>query len=140
MKHKNLILAILFGVSLAFASVASAQTPTLTPEQKIEKRLAHIQKRLGLTDDQAAQLKAIFQQNQQQLMADRQALKNAVPGNGAKKEAAKQLQSDRQAMMEKMGAVLTPAQREQFKKMMVQNIERKQERLERRKERILNHK
>ena len=140
MKHKNLILTALFSASLAIASIVSAQTPALTPEQKIEKRLAHVKQRLGLTDAQADQLKAIFEQNQQQLIADRQALKNAVPGNGAKKDAAKQLQSDRKAMMEKMGAVLTPEQREKFKQMLVERIDRKQERLERRKEMIMKQK
>jgi periplasmic protein CpxP/Spy len=135
MRIKTLLLALLFGSSLALASVASAQTTAqapamLTPQQKMEKRLAHATKVLKLTDAQADQLKSIWEQNAAKLDADRDAMRAAAKGTDAHKDAVKQLATDRKGMMQQMKSVLTPEQLKKFKKMMLRNIERREKRLQ----------
>ena len=137
MKIKNLFLALLFGASLVISGVASAQTPVLTPEQKIEKRLAHAQKRLGLTDQQVDQLKTILVQNQQKMQADRQALAATTKGTDARKDALKQLGVDRKDLAGQLKSVLTPEQLRKFKAMRIAQIERRERRLERREKKLM---
>ena len=136
MKLKNLYLAILFGVSLTISGVASGQTPSLTPEQKIEKRLAHAQKRLGLTDQQVDQLKTIMVQNEQKIQTDRQAIAAAAKGTDARKDALKQLATDRKGETGQLKSVLTAEQYQKFKRMRIAEIESKERRLERRERRL----
>lgn len=135
MKIKTLILALFFSISLALASVASAQTNTsqapamLTPEQKMDMRLAHMKKALKLTDAQADQLKAIWEQNDSKLAADHTAVRAAAKGTDARKDAFKQLATDRKSMMEQMKGVLTPAQAKKFKNMRLRMVERREQHL-----------
>ena len=136
MKLKNLYLAILFGISLAISGVASGQTPSLTPEQKIEKRLAHVQKRLGLTDQQVDQLKTILVQNEQKILADRQALAATSKGTDARKDARKQIATDSKDETGQLKGVLSPEQLKKFKQMRIAQIERKERRLERREDNL----
>jgi periplasmic protein CpxP/Spy len=126
----SLIIAALFSVT-AFAQNGG----TLTPEQRIEKRLAHAQKRLNLTDDQVAKLKAILEQNMAKIKADRQAMKNAQPGP-ARQDARKQMQADAKSMRDQIKTVLTPEQLKKFKELRIQQIERRQQRLEKMKQRL----
>jgi len=139
MKIKNLFIALLFGVSLIISGVAVAQTPppSLTPEQKIEKRLAHEQKRLGLTDQQVDQLKTILEQNQQKIQADRQAIQAAPEGTPARKDARKQLWADQKTRAEQFKSVLTPEQYRRFKVMRIAELERRERRLERQENRLM---
>src|ERR1051326_9062178 len=97
----SLIIAALFSVT-AFAQ--NGGDPTLTPEQRIEKLLAHAQKQLNLTDDQVAKLKAILKQNQAKIKADRQSMRAAQPGP-AKQDARKQLMTDAKSMRDQMKTV-----------------------------------
>jgi len=127
----SLIIAALFSVT-AFAQNGPG---TLTPEQRIEKRLAHAQKRLNLTDDQIAKLKAILEQNMAKIQADRQAMRAAQLGP-AKQDARKQLQTDAKSMREQMKTVLTPEQIKKFKELRIKQIERRQQRLEKMKQRL----
>jgi hypothetical protein len=136
MKLKNLYIAILFGLSLTISGVASGQTPSLTPEQKIEKRLAHAQKRLGLTDQQVDQLKTILVQNEQKIQADRQALAATTQGTPARKDALKQIATDRKDETGQLKGVLSPEQLKKFKQMRIAQIERKERRLERREDNL----
>ena len=143
MKKTSFILALVLAASLSQVTPGHAQSetpklntpaaPLLTPEQRIEKRLAHARKKLNLTDAQVDQMRAILKDNMSKLMADRQNLRNVTPGNGAVRDAHKQLMTDRKAMMERMKGVLTPDQLEKFKKMRMEQIDRQQERLARRK-------
>ena len=126
----SLIIAALFSVT-AFAQNGG----TLTPEQRIEKRLAHAQKRLNLTEDQVAKLKAILEQNHAKIQADRQAMRAAQPGP-AKQDARKQLQTDAKSMRDQMKTVLTPEQLKKFKDLRIKQIEHRQERLEKMKQRM----
>jgi Spy/CpxP family protein refolding chaperone len=139
MKIKNLFISLLFGVSLITSGVAAAQTPppSLTPEQKIEKRLAHEQKRLGLTDQQVDQLKSILEQNQQKIQADRQAAAAAAKGTPARKDALKQLAADQRTRAEQFKSVLTPEQYRRFKAMRIAELERRERRLERQENRLM---
>ena len=142
MKIKALLLAGLLGGSLALASIATAQTTTpqtptmLTPEQKMDKRLAHVTKALKLTDAQADQLKSIWEQNDSKLEADRDAVQAAAKGTDARKDAIKQLATDRKAMMEQMKGVLTADQLKKFKKMRLQMVERREEHLKKVEQRL----
>lgn len=135
MKLKATLLTLI--ITALFSATAFAQTDggTLTPEQRIEKRLAHAKKRLNLTDDQAAKLKAILEQNQAKLKADRLAMKNAQAGP-ARQDARKQMMADMKSMREQMKAVLTPDQLKKFKELRLKQIEHRQQRLEKRKQRL----
>ena len=139
MKIKNLFIALLFGVSLVVSGVAAAQTPppSLTPEQKIEKRLAHAQKRLGLTDQQVDQLKTILVQNQQKIQADRQTIAATTKGTDARKDALKQIAADRKELAGQLKSTLTPEQLRKFKAMGIAEIERRERRLERRENKLM---
>jgi hypothetical protein len=137
MKLKNLFIAVFFGVSLFVSGVAAGQTPSLTPEQKIEKRLAHAQKRLGLTDQQVDQLKTILVQNQQKIQADRQALAATTKGTDARKDALKQIGADRKDLGGQLKSVLTAEQLRKFKAMRIAQIERRERRLERRENKLM---
>src|SRR6185312_3112760 len=95
MKVYNLLKPLVLVGSLSLSSLAFAQAtpvaqpaqniPTAytgrankTPEQRLEKRLTYMQKKLGLSDQQVSQVRSILQQNQAKLKADRQAFKNAA--------------------------------------------------------------
>jgi Spy/CpxP family protein refolding chaperone len=132
----SLIIAALFSAT-AFAQAGGSQgdNQTLTPEQRIEKRLAHAKKRLDLTDDQVAKLKAIFEQNQAKIKADRLAMKNAQPGP-ARQDARKQMQQDRKGVRDQLKGVLTPDQLKKFKELRLKQIEHRQDRLEKMKQRL----
>ena len=135
MTLKTFLLSFVFVFALASASLAQAQTTPpdnggqsgaamLTPEQRIEKRLAHEQKALGLTDDQVAKLKAILQQNMAKIRADRQA-------NQADR---KQMMSDMKSMRDQMKDILTPDQLKKWKQERLQQIDRQEKRLQRQKQ------
>ena len=143
MKIKTYLLAGLIAAgSVGASNVALAQAPDsarhhhmmLTPEQRIEKRLAHAKKKLGLSDDQVAKLKAILEQNEAQLKADREAMRSAAPGTDAKKDARQKLLADTKSIREQLKGVLTPDQLKKWKEMKMEQIDRREQRLEKRKE------
>jgi Spy/CpxP family protein refolding chaperone len=143
MKTKTILFALFFGVSLAFGSVAMAQTPAttpaptiLTPEQKLEKRLAHDAKRLHLTPAQTDQLRTIWEQAAPQIQADRSAIEAAAPGTPARKAAREQLATDLRARDDQMKTVLTPEQLRKFKRMLIRDLERRELRLLREEQRL----
>jgi Spy/CpxP family protein refolding chaperone len=107
----------------------------LTPEQRIEKRIAHEQKKLGLTDDQVAKLKAILEQNMDKLKADREAMRSAAAGT-ARQDARKTFMADMKSMREQMKPVLTPEQIKMWKQEKIDRIDRREERLEQRKQQL----
>jgi hypothetical protein len=142
MKYKTLFFAIILSTPLFIASYAAAQTPPasgaatqaapmLTPEQRIERRLAHARKKLGLSDAQVAQLRTILQQNEGKIMADRQAMRTSPQGD-ARKDARKHMAADVKSMAEQMKGVLSADQFKKWKEMKIDQIQRRQKRLERR--------
>ncbi len=143
MKTKTILFILILGVSLALSSAALAQTPNttqapviLTPEQKLEMRLAHVAKRLKLTDAQTAQLRTIWQQAAPQIEADRSAIEAAAPGTPARKAARVQLAADLKARDMQLKTVLTPPQLAKFKRMMIRDLERRELRLRREEQRL----
>ena len=140
------LLSIAFFLTILLISSGlrvQAQTPApvpngsgvqmLTPEQKLDKRLAHMQKKLKLTDAQVAQLRTILQQHMDKLQADRQTMQQAAPGSDARKDARKQLVADAKSLSSELKPVLTPEQIKEFKKMRIEQINRHEARLEKRK-------
>jgi Spy/CpxP family protein refolding chaperone len=146
MKTTRLLsIALLVTILLTGSLRAQEQTPPpangssvqmLTPEQKLDKRLAHLQKKLKLTDAQVSQLRTIIQQHMATLQADRQNLRQAAPGTDARKDARKQLATDAKSLTSDLKPVLTPEQIKEFKKMRIEQINRQEERLEKRKNAI----
>ncbi|MDP4199217.1 MAG: hypothetical protein Q8922_05600 [Bacteroidota bacterium] len=137
-------LAFTFAFLTALATSGFAQVPTtpdngttngamLTPEQRLEKRLAHAQKKLDLSDDQVAKLKTILGENMTKLRTDRQALRSAAEGSAERKAARQQMMSDMKSMREQLKSVLSPEQLKKFKQMRLDQIERQEKRLERQK-------
>ncbi len=84
------------------------------PEQKLELRLAHVAKRLKLTDAQTDQLHTIWQQSAPQIEADRSTIETATPGTPARKTARAQLAADLKARDLQLKTVLTPDQQRKF--------------------------
>ena len=133
----SLMTAPLLTVSTVAAQAAAPAPPSgvqsapvqLTDEEKMERRiehLQHMQKKLGLTDAQVAQIKSVWQANKAKLLADRQAFQTS---SGCARHAAhKQLNNDRKSMMAQVKAILTPAQQKQFAEMREMNRERRIER------------
>jgi Spy/CpxP family protein refolding chaperone len=121
-----------------FATSAYAQVVTpppqsapvqLTDEQKMERRiehLQHMQKKLGLTDNQVAQIKSIWQANKAKLLADRQAFQSA--SGAARRAAHKQLNADRKSTMGQVKGVLTADQQKKFAEIREVRRERRQDR------------
>jgi Spy/CpxP family protein refolding chaperone len=145
MKTKIILFTLFFGTSILGNNVALAQTPTtppaqapviLTPEQKLELRLAHVAKRLKLTDAQTDQLHTIWQQSAPQIEADRSAIETATPGTPARKTARAQLAADLKARDLQLKTVLTPEQQRKFKRMMIRNLERRELRLRREEQKL----
>ncbi len=140
MTLKTFLLPIAFAMALTTGSIAQAQTPPpdngaangamLTPEQRIEKRLAHEQKVLGLTDDQVAKLKVILAQNMAKIRADRQAAHAAAEGSPERKAARQQAMADKKALRGQLKDVLTAEQLKKFKEMRLEQIDRQEHRLE----------
>ncbi len=98
--------AIVLGSAVAFGATSYAHGGD--PSKRFEKRIEHMKKNLGLTDQQATQMRAIFDQNKVKLETDHDAVKKAMDAN---KPAAKaQFKADREAMQQQMNAVLTPDQ------------------------------
>jgi Spy/CpxP family protein refolding chaperone len=142
MRTKIILFTLFLGVSLALYNVAIAQDSTkqapalLTPEQKLDMRLAHVAKRLKLTDAQTAQLRTIWQQSAAKIEADRAAVEAAAPGTDARKDARKQLAADLKTRDAQLKSVLTPRQLEKFKRMMIRNLERRERRLHREEQKL----
>lgn len=131
MRFRTTIFCLIISGLFATNAMSQAGGGALTPEQRIEKRLAHQQKKLGLTDDQVAKLKSILEQNMSRLKADRLAMRAAAPGPD-KQAARKTMQSDMKSLREQLKQILTPEQLKKWKQEQIEQIDRRQERLERR--------
>jgi len=85
------------------------QKPTMTPEQRIEKRVSALQKKLTLTDAQASQVKQLFEAQEK-----------------IKEDDKKDAKASHQNMIDQMGKILTPDQMAKFKEMQEQRMDKKQ--------------
>ena len=145
MTRTSILRALVLSATLLAGTTAMAQTPTgggmtpapnapmLTPAQRLERRLAHEQKALGLTDAQVAQLRTILQQDQAKIQADRAAMRAAQPG-AAKQGARQQLAADGKSMRDQLKGVLTPDQLAKWKAQKLNQLDRRERRLEHRKQ------
>ncbi len=136
-------IAVIVAQFAVFSAQAQTNSPTtnapngaqsapvqLTEEQKMDRRiehLEHMQKRLGLTDEQVAQIRSVWQTNRAKLVADRAAFQNS--SGGARRMAHRQLNQDRKSTMAQVKNVLTPDQQKKFAD--IQGI-RRERRIERR--------
>jgi len=108
------LLAFLFtSASTSFAQTAATPSPDdqkpwmgrghMQDGEMMQHRLEHLQKmkeQLGLTDDQVAKIKAVWEANKAKLKADREAVR----------AAQKQMGADSKAVMEQVKSLLTPDQ------------------------------
>ena len=104
--------------SAAWNSI-NAEAPTSMmkgdPSEKIEKRVTHMTKALGLTEQQASQVKQILEANMPKMKADHKALKDATDANRASLKA--QFKADREATQSQIKGILTPDQQKKFAEM-----------------------
>jgi Spy/CpxP family protein refolding chaperone len=103
--------AISFG---AFTAVAQRGNS----DQMIEKRIEHMKSNLGLNDAQVAKIKAIYEQNEPAMKADRDAVKTAAKGSEAQKAAEQKMRVDMQQVHEQVMPILTPEQQTKLKEEM----------------------
>jgi Spy/CpxP family protein refolding chaperone len=73
------------------------------------KMVEHMQKKLGLSDQQVTQIKDIYARNQATMKADRDAIKAAANDN-AKKAAFQKMRADMQAVQAQVNPILTADQ------------------------------
>jgi hypothetical protein len=106
---------------LAGTTVALAQRPD--PEQMIERRMTAMKERLKLTDDQATKLKPVLLDNMKQQMALREKF-NVQQGQPPSEEAAAAMKKLNEDTNEKVGAILTKDQAEEYGKMMAEQRQR----------------
>jgi Spy/CpxP family protein refolding chaperone len=107
-------------ISLALLVIASSFTyadssfdrhdmKKMTPEQRVDRQIEGMKKRLNITNEQATQIATVLQQEQKTLMADRQKMMDAPPE--LKAAARIQLQQDRLNLKQKVLSNLTVDQR-----------------------------
>jgi Spy/CpxP family protein refolding chaperone len=86
------------------------------PSEKIDEHVTKLTKALGLTEQQAAQVKQILEANQPRMEADHKALKDASDATRASAKA--KVEADHAATASAIKGVLTPDQRKKFDAMM----------------------
>ncbi|HYM20342.1 MAG TPA: hypothetical protein VEW28_04980 [Candidatus Kapabacteria bacterium] len=114
-------------IAVAMTSAALAQPPTrwkdLTADQKVDRRVEMMKKRLAISDAQAVQISNVLHQEQKTLATDREQVKSAPAEQ--KMLARTNLQKDRLAGKEKVLTALTPdqlAKAEEIRKRHVQKM------------------
>ncbi|HVZ38604.1 MAG TPA: periplasmic heavy metal sensor [Candidatus Kapabacteria bacterium] len=141
----SVVASVILGL-VVMASAAFAQGPTPKQVERRQAMAKHLKEKLGLSDDQAKQIKALRDQFRkdnsgalQEIKALRDQLRDAIKSND--KTKAKALKDQLKAKMEslkpareqlraKVGAILTPEQRDMLEKMRQERKQRRQERRE----------
>lgn len=117
--------ALIFGAaSVTTASAAwnaiAAESPSYSfngnPSEKIDDHVTKLTKELGLTEQQASQVKQILEANHPRMEADHKALKDATDATRASAKA--KVEADRAATESAIKGVLTPEQQKKFDTMM----------------------
>jgi Spy/CpxP family protein refolding chaperone len=113
--YKKTLVAVCLAL-FAFATYSWAQAPAndAKKEKRMEHRIEKMKKKLNLSDAQVTQMKTIFAENAPQIKADHEKMKAAPKDQREPLRAS--LKNDRQAMKEKLLAVLTPDQRAKAEK------------------------
>lgn len=137
--HISMTRSTWFGIAvlsaaLSFGTVVKAQTtssasstatvnsnavvhPRLTPEQKQEKRLAHMKKQLALSDAQVSQIRALWAQDKAKIQSDVQNLKSQPKGTTERKADRQMVKADRQDVQLQLKGILTADQQAKLKAM-----------------------
>jgi Spy/CpxP family protein refolding chaperone len=124
--YKKTLVAICIAL-FAFATYSWAQAPAndAKKERRIEHCIEKMKKKLNLSDAQVTQIKTIFTENAPQIKADHEKIK-AAPKD--QREALRaNLKNDKQAIKEKLLAVLTPDQRTKAEKFFNRHKEHNEE-------------
>lgn len=117
MTLKKLSIVVLAAGALAFGTfTAKAGARYDSPEKRVE----HMKKELNLTDAQAAQIKTIFEKNEEAFKGDREAVKAAANDN-AKKEAFEKMRADRDAVNAQIAPILNADQQTKWQQMMAKH-------------------
>jgi len=112
----------------AAADATQQPSSSAQAEQKADKHLEKMKKKLGLTDEQAAKLKEVWKEKRESVKPARERLKKALEQLRAQvdkkaseadiqasldevRASRKELQARREKAMERMDAILTPTQR-----------------------------
>jgi Spy/CpxP family protein refolding chaperone len=131
----RLAAVLLFGaVVMTTAAMAQSDAPPPPPQGQQgpppggrrggmdpEKRLEHLQKGLKLSDDQTAQVKAVFEDGRSKMEALRSNTALAPQDRRTQGEALRQQEEA------KLEAILTPAQKTKYEEMRAKQQERMQE-------------
>lgn len=136
---RRTIFALAMGAIVLIGQGSLAQTATtkqhapsenaykqLTPEERIEKRLDRMSKKLELTEQQKAEIRAILKEDLADLQAARAAMKNAETPE-AKKEARFEFRAQAKTTQERIASVLTTEQRAQVKEFRQERREKVRE-------------
>ncbi len=133
------LLALATGFTYADSGDYNHNFRKVSPEQRVDRQIEGMKKRLNITNEQATQIAGILKQEHQTLMADHQKLMDAPPES--KGAARIQLQQDRLNLKEKVLSNLTVDQRitvEEMHKHRMQHMRRMHRREERHEHRFWN--
>ena len=117
---KKIVLILM--VALMGSFVMNAQPPRrhdMNPEQMVEKRVERLEKMLGLTADQKAEITRIYTEEMKAMQNDRPVKmdKGETPDEAAMQSLRDQMKARREASDAKIEALLTPEQAAKFAEM-----------------------
>ena len=120
MKMKKIVLAMT--IALMGTIVMNAQPPRrhdMNPEQMVEKQVERLDKHLGLTEVQKAEIVRIYTEEMKAMHKDMPARmeKGEKPDQEAMKARYEQMKAQREATDAKIEALLTPEQAAKFAEM-----------------------
>lgn len=120
MKIKKIVLALI--VALMGTIVMNAQPPRrheMNPEKMVEKRVERLDRQLGLTDAQKAEITRIYAEEMKAMHKDKpeRMEKGGKPDEEAFKARHEQMEEQRKATDAKIEALLTPEQAAKFAEM-----------------------
>lgn len=115
-------IVLVLTIALMGSFVINAQPPRrhdMNPEQMVEKRVERLEKMLGLTADQKAEITRIYTEEMQAMQKDRPVKvdKGETPDQAAMQSMHDQMKARRDASDAKIEALLTPEQAAKFAEM-----------------------
>ena len=120
MKTKKIVLVL--AVALMGAIVINAQPPRridMSPEQMVEKRVERLDRQLGLSAEQKAEITRIYSEEMQAMPQHEPAMmkKGEKPDDAAMKAHFEQMKARQDAVDAKIEALLTPEQAAKYAEM-----------------------
>jgi hypothetical protein len=113
----------------AYSKPNDSTISALSPEQRVDLRLAHAKHVLHLSDMQASQMRTILLAHEVELQADRVSLESTVPGTMERKAARQKLLADMRGMNSELKPILTPRQLVKWRKLLVRELRRRERQL-----------